>query len=141
VKLAEGTFERVSPASFAERVELPSGWMVLRHSHVKGKGLRRETHGHWVAVICEGRTIYRVLRYSIDLPKTKIVLDWAGWIDLQGRIADAPDKLSLVVREPHLLERVVIPFKHIDPGFRMAAWMASISLLLGALSVAISLCS
>ena len=139
MKIAEGTFERVPPASFAERGSLPIGWMVLRHSHLKPKDLRRATHGKWVAICCEGRTIYRIVRYSVTLSKSQVVMDWAGWIDLQGRIADAPDKIALVVREPHWLEWPTIPFKHIDPGYRMAAWMAALSLALGALSVIISL--
>ena len=101
--------------------------MVLRHSHLKPKDLRRATHGKWVAICCEGRTIYRIVRYSVTLSKSQVVMDWAGWIDLQGRIADAPDKIALVVREPHWLD------------WPTAAWMAALSLALGALSVIISL--
>ena len=67
------------------------------------------------------------------------MIDWAGWIDLQGRVADAPDKIEITIRTPRLWEYPMIPFKHIDPGYRMSAWLGTISVALGLLSVILSL--
>lgn len=138
MQVAKETFERMAPASFAERVELPAGWTVIRHSHLREKDARRATHGHWAAIICGNRKIYRVLRFSVTLHRKQIVLDWAGWIDLQGRVADAPDQLELEVRTPHWWEYPFIPFSHIDPGYRMSAWLGAISIGLGVLSLALA---
>ena len=140
MKIAQKSFRRVSPAKFADRVELPVGWMVLRHDHLATKDARRATHGHWAALISGKNKIYRVVRYSVNLPKEQIVLDWAGWIDLQGRIASAPDEIVIRIRSPHPWEYPFIPFGHVDPGYRMSAWLGAISIALGTLSVLISLC-
>ena len=139
MKVGPIVFKRVSPAKFSERVELPSGWTVLRFSHLGEKDARRATHGKWVALTTGGNTIYRIVRYSVTLPACDIVIDWAGWIDLQGRVADAPDKIEITIRTPRLWEYPMIPFKHIDPGYRMSAWLGTISVALGLLSVILSL--
>lgn len=138
MKIGEQTFHRVSPASFADRAELPQGWTVLRHSHLAQKDRRRATHGRWVALVSGGNRIYRIIRYSVNLEQSALVLDWAGWIDLQGRVADAPDELPISIRTPHFWEYPIIPFKHVDPGYRMAAWLGTISVALGVLSVIMS---
>ena len=139
MKIADGIFRRISPAKFADRVELPAGWMVLRFDHLSGKQGRRATHGKWAVVSNGPNKIYRIVRYSVNLPRMEIVMDWAGWIDLQGREADAPDKIELSVRTPHLWEFIIIPFKHVDPGYRMSAWLGALSVALGALSIILSL--
>lgn len=140
MKIPPRIFRRVSPAKFADRVELPAGWTVLRFSHLSEKQSRRATHGRWVVLTSGSNAIYRIVRYSVTLPADEIVLDWAGWIDLQGRLADAPDQIEIGVRTPYLWEYAVIPFKHIDPGYRMSAWLGTISVVLGALSVILTLC-
>lgn len=139
MKIGPQDFRRVSPAKFSERVELPAGWTVLRFSHLPEKDKRRASHGKWIALTSGGNTIYRIVRYSVTLPASDIVLDWAGWIDLQGRVADAPDQIQIAIRSPRPWEFMAIPFKHIDPGYRMSAWLGSISVALGVLSVVLSL--
>ena len=138
MKIASKTFRRISPASFADKVELPSGWTVLRFSHLGEKDARRATHGKWIALTSNANTIYRIVRYSVKLPASDIVLDWAGWIDLQGRVAAAPDEIQIGIRTPYFWEYLLIPFKHIDPGYRMSAWLGTISVALGVLSVILS---
>jgi hypothetical protein len=139
VIIANGTFERISPAKLAERVELPVGWTVLRHDHLPENLQRRETHGKWVAIESGQNKIFRIIRYSASLPKRKIILDWAGWIDLQGRNAKVYDSIPLKVRSPKILEYPIIPFCHVDPGYRMSAWLGLLSVGLGILSLVISL--
>lgn len=139
MKIADGTFARKSPASFAERAELPMGWTVLRFSHLPEKEQRRATHGHWVAMICGSNKIYRIVRYSVDLPTRQVVLDWAGWIELQGRVADLEAEIPILVRTPRFWEYPVIPFNHIDPGYRMSAWLGALSVVLGLLSLGLAI--
>lgn len=136
--IASGTFTRTSPAKFADKVELPAGWTVLRYDHLSEKLQRRATHGKWVALQSGQSKIFRILRYSVTLRSEDIVLDWAGWIDLQDRSPDAPDQIQISIRTPRLWENLLIPFMHIDPGYRMSAWLGSISLALGVLSVILS---
>ncbi len=137
--IANGTFKRTSPAKFADRVELPAGWTVLRHDHLPEKLQRRATHGKWVAIESGQNRIFRILRYSVNLPKRDIVLDWAGWIDLQGRNAKIYNSIPLKIRSPKILEYPIIPFRHVDPGYRMSAWLGLLSVVLGSLSLILSL--
>ena len=138
MKIASGTFERVSPANFAEKVGLPIGWIVIRHSHVDTKLKRRATHGKWVAVPSARGKVFRVLRYSVNLSVDQVVMDWVGWIDLQGRTDDELDSLNLAISTAKWYEHLVIPFKHVDPGYRLSAWLGAISVALGLLSVVLS---
>ena len=139
MQIAQGTFRRVSPASFAEKVGLPMGWIVVRHDHVAEKLNRRKTHGRWVSVKSAHGKVYRVLRYSVNLQTSQIVMDWVGWIDLQGRTDQETEEVPLTISTARFWEHLVIPFKHIDPGYRMSAWLGAISVALGALSVILSI--
>ena len=138
MKIAEGTFTRKPPAQFDERVDLPLGWTVLRHDHLKPKQMRRDVTYRWVTIVCGSRKIFRVLRFSVNLRLSEIVLDWPGWIDLQGRAADTLDTVDLEIRTPHAWEYPMIPFQHVDPGYRMSAWLGAISVGLGVLSVVLA---
>lgn len=139
MKIAEGRFTRKPPAQFGERVDLPLGWTVLRHDHLQPKQTRRDVTYRWATLICGERKIFRVLRFSVSLPRNEIVLDWPGWIDLQGRVADTLDDLDLEIRTPHRWEYLIIPFCHVDPGYRMSAWLGATSVGLGALSIVLAL--
>jgi hypothetical protein len=138
MRIAQRSFKRTSPASFAEKVGLPMGWIVVRHDHVAEKLKRRKTHGRWVSIKSTKGKVYRVLRYSVNLPADQIVMDWVGWIDLQGRTDQETEEVQLTISTARLWEHIVIPFKHIDPGYRMSAWLGAISVALGALSVILS---
>lgn len=139
MQIARASFERVSPAKFAEKVGLPLGWIVVRHSHVDAKIKRRETHGRWVAIKSDKATIFRILRYSVNLGANQVVMDWVGWIDLQGRTDEEADAVELTITEARWYQLLVIPFRHIDPGYRLSAWLGAISVALGALSVVLSI--
>ena len=138
MKIVSNSFERISPANFAEKMGLPLGWIVVRHSHVDTKLRRRATHGKWVAVTSTRRTIFRIIRYSVNLPADQVVMDWVGWIDLQGRTDEEQDKLDLTIATASWYQLLVIPFRHVDPGYRLSAWLGAISVALGVLSVVLS---
>jgi hypothetical protein len=135
MEIAKGTFRRVSPVEFFERGGVPLGWIVVRHSHVDTIRHRRQTHGRWVCLRSERGQIFRVLRYSVNLPASEIVVDWAGWIDLQGRGDKESEELSLTITTAQWWQFATIPFRHVDPAYRLSTWLGAISVALGILSV------
>lgn len=139
MRIAKHAFRRVSPAKFAEKIGLPQGWVVVRHSHVEGKASRRAVHGRWVAITSDKGTIFRIVRFSVNLSTDQIVMDWVGWIDLQGRSEDEADQVDLTISTASWCQLATIPFRHIDPGYRLSAWLGLISIALGALSVGLTL--
>jgi len=138
MRIAQGEFTRKPPAQFGERVELPLGWAVIRLDHLNDRSHRREVTYRWAAIICGKKTIFRILRFSGNLPRSEIVLDWPGWIDLQARVVDIEEKVTLKIRTPYFWEYPIIPFKHVDPGYRMSAWLGAISIGLGILSLGLA---
>jgi hypothetical protein len=138
MRIAKGEFTRKPPAQFGERVELPLGWCVIRHGHLDDQDKRREVTYRWAVILCGKQKIFRVIRFGASLASNEIVLDWPGWIDLQGRRAKILDSVQLEIRTPHLLEYLCIPFAHVDPGYRLSAWLGAISIGLGALSVVLA---
>ncbi len=138
MRIVKGTFTRKPPAQFGERVELPLGWTVLRYGHLKEKQTRRDVTYRWATIVCGKRKIFRVVRFGGNVRLDEIVLDWPGWIDLQGRVADTLDSVELEIRTPRLWEYLIIPFYHVDPGYRMSAWLGAMSVGLGLLSVVLT---
>lgn len=139
MQIASGTFKRISPATFAEKVGIPFGWIVVHHSHVLARGERRRSHARWVSLTSEATTVYRNLRYSGRLESDELVIDWAGWIDLQGRTDQENSEISIRISTVRWWETFVIPFHHIDPGYRLSAWLGAISVGLGILSLTLSI--
>lgn len=135
MQIANTKLSRKSPVSFFERGGVPLGWVVVRHTHVGTVRDRRQTYGHWVSITCDKQTIFRVLRYSVNLPANQIVMDWAGWIDLQGRTDEESNELVLTIATARWWQFVTIPFRHVDPAYRLSAWLGALSILLGLLSV------
>lgn len=139
MRIGRGTFKRKSPAQFAEKIGIPVGWIALRHDHVVSTLRRRRTHGMWVRIQSSAGTIYRVVRYSVRLKADEIVVDWAGWIDLQGRTDQETEALELTISTVPKWQFFTIPFRHVDPAYRLSAWLAAISIGLGFLSILLSL--
>lgn len=146
-KIIERKFDRVAPATFKERAELPLGWFVIRYSLVEDKGDRRKSHGRWYKIKSDRGTIYRTLRYSVKISGSNnkddicdIVLDWAGWIDLQGRNADEMETLDLRISPLSLIAYPLIPIRHPDSGIRISGWLGLTSIGLGLLSVVLAIC-
>jgi len=139
MQIAKASFQRVSPAEFAKKVELPAGWIVVRYSHVGPKLTRRKTHARWVAITSDRATVFRIVRYSVDLPADRIVIDWAGWIDLQGRTDEEVDEIELTITTARWYQFFTLPFRHVDPSYRLSAWLGGISVGLGVLSIILSI--
>lgn len=135
MQIGNKTYSRKSPISFFERGGIPLGWVVVRHSHVDTVRDRRKSYGRWVSITCGKHRIFRVLRYSVNLPANQIVIDWGGWIDLQGRTDKESTSLNLQITTARWWQFFTIPFRHVDPAYRLSAWLGAISILLGILSL------
>lgn len=133
----EGTFQRKSPASFADKIGIPLGWIVVHHDHISEKALRRIAHGEWFEISTDRGTIFRMLRFSPNIPKGKagspgtIVIDWIGWIDLHNRDEDVDGPLVLKVRRVPWWKRPLVYLRHPDPAVRLSGWLGWASLILG----------
>lgn len=135
----EGSFERVSPASFAEKTGVPLGWFVISYRWMPEKKSRRAAHGKWFKLSSSCGTIYRVLRFSADLRGTpgktgEIVIDWPAWLDFFGREEDLDGPIALKIEPARWWEYPRLAISHPDPAMRLAGWISVISLGLGVVS-------
>lgn len=62
-----------------------------------------------------------------------------GWIDLMGREPKTKEALSLTIRPVRFWEKYQCAVKHPEPAYRLASWMAILSLLLGLLSLGLAI--
>lgn len=137
------TFTRISPAKFAESVGIPAGWFVVSHKIMPAKGERRLAHGAWYCIKGPGGSVYRILRFSPNLrwenPTSEIVIDWQGWLDLNGRAEDVTGPAELEILNVRWWKTPVLAVAHPDPAVRMAGVLGLISIGLGVLSVVLTL--
>jgi hypothetical protein len=141
----EGTFVRSSPASFADKVGIPLGWIVVHHSHIPAKADRRIAHGEWFAITSDRSTIYRMLRFSPNIKKgdetnpERIVIDWIGWIDLHDRDENVDGPIRLKVRRVSWWKRPWAYLRHPDPAVRLSGWLGWASVTLGLIALLFTL--
>jgi hypothetical protein len=140
------TFQRVSPASFAERNGIPLGWFVISHRWVEPKLERRRYHGKWFKLSSELGSVYRVLRFSARLAGAPgklgdIVIDYPAWLDLHGRAENVEGPLELRFEPARWWQVYSLATSHPDPSFRLAGWLATLSVALGIVSVALAIWS
>jgi len=135
-----GVFERVSPATFAQKVGIPAGWFIVSHRCLPDKKTRRKAHGRWFRIKSSSGVIYRILRFSPNLrsPGKKdgeIVLDWVGWLDLNDRDEEVSTPLDLEISEVPMWCLPFMVRAHPDPSYRLAGTLGLVSVVLGVLSV------
>ena len=146
MKKIKGDFARTSPAAFAEKIGIPQGWFVISHNWVPTKKARRLSHGKWFKISSSEGSVYRILRFSVKLrgtPKSgtgDIVLDWPGLLKLSGYAEDIPEEITLEITKIKWWEYAFVPFSHPDPTIKLASILAALSVGLGLVSVAISVC-
>jgi hypothetical protein len=133
----EDDFERISPASFAQSVGRPIGWFVVHYGHIPIKRDRRWSHGVRFSIKSEKDTIYRMLRFSPRVRKNnpkghaEIVLDWIGWLDLNGRDDIVDESIRLTVKPVPWWWRPRVYLSHPDPAIRLSAYLGWTSVALG----------
>lgn len=146
----KGTFSRISPAAFSERTGIPDAWFVISWRWMPEKSDRRRQHGKWYRIKSTNSTVYRVLRFSTHLPGSEsqevgdIVLDWPGWLELNGFAENVDDSLELKIEPASWWVYPKCALAHPDPTHRLAAELALVSVALGAISLVlgvVALCS
>ncbi|MDE2335848.1 MAG: hypothetical protein KGL10_00895 [Alphaproteobacteria bacterium] len=140
-------FTRVSPAKFAETIGIPMGWFVISHRWMPDKKQRRLSHACWFKIKSAHGEIYRILRFSANLPGSPsleqgdIVLDWLGWIDLFDRAEEVEGPIELEISEAKWWNWQTLAVSHPDPSMKLAARIALLSFWLGILSFILSVAS
>ena len=137
----KGTFSRVAPADFAEKIGIPMGWMVISHRWIPEKVKRRLAHGRWFRLKSTYGEVFRVLRFSASLPggpsngTGELVIDWAAWLELYGFAEDVKNPLELEISQARWWQLPKLAASHPDPAFRLSSILALVSVGLGALSI------
>jgi hypothetical protein len=140
-----GTFTRVTGDSVPQ---IPPGWFTVSHHWVTPITRRRLGHGRWHKITAPGGySVYRLLRFSTTLPGTPtsgsghIVIDWIGWIDLNGRSPNVTQPLNLTVEEAPWWKWLSCAWSHPDQTFKIVIGLAVISIVLSVISTAASVFS
>jgi hypothetical protein len=139
MEIANAEFVSCPTKQIGANADLQRGWIVVSHDHVPAKAERRKLYGRWVAIKSDQRTIYRIIRFSPTVPRDSVVIDWGGWIDLQPDADDLEKSLHLRISTVKWYQAIRIPFVHVDNAVRISAYLGGISIILGIISLIISL--
>ncbi len=137
-------FTRVSPNKDGLIFVVPPGWFAISHRWIQSKGQRRMAHSKWFKITCGKVYIFRALRFSANLrggpsySQGDIVLEWSDWLRLSHFSDDVPLVLNLVIYPARWWHFPWIAVSHPDPGNRLAAKIAFVSLVLGVISLLVS---
>ncbi len=136
-------FERLSPSSLGEKIDIPLGWFVVSPRLVPTKAERRERHGVLCKITSEHSSIFRVLRFSANLRSAKngsaqIILDYIGWLQIIGRDEDLDQTIRLTIQSAQWYEYLRFALSHPDLAYRLASWISLLSLGLGVLSIGLA---
>jgi len=141
-----GTFSRKPLSANKEKQPVPTGWFVISSKLEKVTENRRKYRGKWFKIKSEKATIYRVLRYSPQLEGTlknnqtkEIILDWDGWIELCGFEKDVDISLILEIKKAKWWELIRAGRMHPEPSYRLSTNLALLSVILGLLSVLLTI--
>ena len=143
-------FKRLSPTALNENTGLAAGWcaiswrLISEEKGISGKKKRRQAHGKWFKLSSKHGSIFRNMRFSgslksdDDLP-AQIILDYVGWLILTNEAEDIHAPIELTIKRAKWYERPQMAVSHPDPAFRLASWIALLSLSLGILSIVLAL--
>lgn len=135
-----GNFERISPASFAKKIGIPQGWFVISHRWVPDKKKRRKYHGKWFKLSTAYGSVYRVIRFSVNLNGApgstgEMVIDWSAWLDLFDREENVDQSIDISISPAKWWDFPRLALSHPDPAVRHAGWFSLASLALGLISI------
>jgi hypothetical protein len=135
----------------AERIStddlIAQGWFAVSHLWVQSKADRRVATGNWFRIESEFSKIYRILRFRPQLASDtakgtgEIMIDYDGWNQLSGFAEKTPTHLRLRFQRATFFEFVGCISSHPDPGYRLAGWLGVVSVLLGAIGLALGIIS
>jgi hypothetical protein len=120
------------------------GWFSISHNLVKNKNERRSLYGKWFCIKANRKTIYRQLKFNPTLKSNdgqeQIALDWLGTIQLNNYNSEKDSSLTeYEIRQANWLESICANIYHPDQGLRAAYKLGIVSLILGLISLVISL--
>ena len=143
-----GTFARVPPSILgkAEDWKLAPAWFVLNPRWFGQKQDWRAARGRWCRIKSAHGAVYRAVQFAPNLeysnkrsvPAGRILIDWSAWAELSG-LEEREDELALEIRPVGVPGMVSASVNHPDPGQRVAAWVAVVSLALGRLSILLAI--
>jgi len=145
----EGEFTQVTRLKIPGHLEIPAGWFVISYHWISEKGERRQLHGRWFRIKSPKGKIFRILRFSPHLdPKSsdalseakgEMIVDWPGWIELNGYEGETEKQLGLELKEAQWWNFPQIVLSHPDPVYRLSGFLGLLSVALGLLSLILTL--
>ncbi len=139
----DGRFTRASLPEGAP----PPAWLSISHRWVERKEDRRKLHGKWCRITSPYTSragIYRALRFGPTLAfddareSGEVAIDWAGWLDLQGRDGLEQGELGLKIEVVGGLTVFLASWLHPDPSYRIASQISLVSFALGILALVLA---
>lgn len=118
---------------------LRSGWFSISHKFIDMPE-RKKYRGHWFKISSDYGSCFRVLRMDMLIHKDKadnvdfIHIDWDGWLALTPDQKSKTD-LDLTIKPIKIWDYWRLGSSHPDPAVRIAWVIALISLVLGVISV------
>ena len=140
ISICKREFVRETRRALGERVELPLGWFAIFWRFFDERPERRRQHGRVWRISCGDCSIFRILRFSANLRSAEgecaeIAIDYLGWLDLCNREENVNGCRSLNLQPAAWYEFFFFAFKHPDLSYRLATWIATLSLFLGIISI------
>lgn len=138
------SFRQVPPTAIGDKTNLPMGWMVVSSRWMPNKAERRHAHGKWYRVKSTDGKCFRVLRFSPNLTGSPdqesgdIVIDWAAWLQLNGYAEELPRSADLQLTRARWWQIGGLAAAHPDPAIRLSSMLGLLSVVLGALSIALA---
>jgi hypothetical protein len=124
--------------------QLELGWFSISHHFIVNKIERRKSYGKWFKIKSNKTKIYRQLKFDPTLKalgdNPEIILDWDGFIKLHDFDIDSNSKeIKCSIERANLFEIILANIKHPDQGLSAAFILGIISLLIGILSLFLSI--
>lgn len=137
-----GTFKRISPTSQKFNAIVPLGWVAVNFRWMPDKSERRREYGKWYTFVSEKGRVHRAIRFAANAKRNKaknsgeIAIDWLGWIALNGYEENVDGPIEITIEKVPFYKVPFIFRTHPDPAYRLAAWVAWVSVALGIISFA-----
>ena len=144
--VSEPFFVRASiPLNNGESIKPNSGWFIVSsHLQSSSDGAAEMARGDWYKITRKrekGRpvSIYRVLRFSPNLKRDHIVLDWDAQLALEVKDSEPEQPIRLTIEKMRGYEFPQAVLSDPDPLRRISGGLGLLSVFLGLLSIVLSL--
>lgn len=141
--IIESRLVRLNRSVLSGEPALPTAYFAVSWRILPAKNERRRQCGKWFEISSGEGTIFRVLQYSSALKygenaDPEILLDYSGWMELNGNSSDLGVPVKLTARRARWYQYPRLAVAHPDPSYRLASWVAMLSLVLGALALGLA---